>query len=315
MARIPVKPWTIVDEIYDYYEENADDDIRGYLGMSTFGTECDRALWYAFRWARDKEKFDGRMLRLFQTGHREEARMLDDLEAIGLEVFRVDPATGKQWAHRDESGHLRGHMDGFAKGDMPGCSFDEHVLEFKTHNENSYKKLITDGVKKSKFGHYCQIQLYMHFSRVKCALYLAHNKNTDELYSEHIAYDEEFAKATVRRGQRIIKSFRPPSRLHEDPTAKMAYQCRSCPALRVCHHGAFAPRNCRTCLHSTPVIDGFHCAKHDVLLDVEAQRAGCAMHLYIPELVNGRQIDANPEANTVTYEMAGKAIFIDGGSK
>lgn len=313
MARIPVKPKTLVDEIYEHYERTADNEPRGYLGMSTFGTECDRALWYAFRWARERENFDGRMLRLFQTGHREEARMLDDLEAIGLTVHRVDPATGQQWAFRDADGHLRGHMDGYAEGDMVGCSYDRHVLEFKTHNENSYKKLVADGVKKSKFGHFCQLQLYMHFSGLPCALYMAHNKNTDELYTEHVTYNREFAEATVRRGQRILKSGRPPTRLHADPQAKMAYQCRTCPALRVCHHGAFPYRHCRTCLHSTPVADGFHCAKHDAHLDVAAQKAGCASHLYIPDLVPGRQVDADPAANTVTYQMTGNALFIDGG--
>lgn len=312
MAKISVKNATLVDKIYEHYENTADKTERSYLGMSTFGTECDRALWYAFRWARKPEDFSGRMLRLFQTGHREESRMLDDLEALGLKVHRVDPATGKQWAFRDEHGHLRGHMDGYAEGLMPGCAHDKHVLEFKTHNENSFKKLTSDGVKKSKFGHYCQMQLYMHFSKVPCALYMSHNKNTDELYTEHVAYDAEFALTTVRRGQRIISASRPPIRLHEDPNAKMAYTCRTCPSLWVCHSGSFPPRNCRTCLHSTPVKDGFHCEKHDHLLSVDEQRAGCASHLYIPDLVPGKLLQADAEEGTVTYEMADSAIFIDG---
>jgi hypothetical protein len=44
-------------------------------------------------------------------------------------------------------------------------------------------------------------------------------------------------------------------------------------------------------------------------------RAGCPDHLYIPELVPGRQIDADPDAMTVTYAMPGNTTFIDGEKK
>lgn len=252
------------------------------------------------------------MLRLFQTGHREEARMLDDLEAIGLKIYRVDPETGNQWAFRDENGHLRGHGDGIAEGEMPGCTHHRHILEFKTHNENSFKKLVVDGVQKAKYGHFCQMQLYMHFAQIQCALYMAHNKNTDELYTEHVPYSSLLAEALVRRGQRIINAPGPPSRLHEDPDAKMAYQCRTCPFLSICHNRAFAKRNCRTCLHSTPIKDGFHCAYHNTDVSLASQHLGCSKHLYIPALVPGKQVDADPDKNTVTYQMPNNQTFVDG---
>jgi len=82
MAELPAPHQPTLDAIYRAYEAKADRTQRGYLGMSTMGNECDRAIWYAFRWAHPPEQLDGRKLRLFQTGHREEARMLDDLEAL-----------------------------------------------------------------------------------------------------------------------------------------------------------------------------------------------------------------------------------------
>ena len=52
------------------------------VGGSQIGNECSRALWYQFRWAWSPD-FDGkRMLRLFETGDREEDRVLENLKAI-----------------------------------------------------------------------------------------------------------------------------------------------------------------------------------------------------------------------------------------
>ena len=48
--------------------------------------DCDRAIWYAFRWAHPPTAYDGRMLRLFRTGDREEARLIEELRAIGCVV-------------------------------------------------------------------------------------------------------------------------------------------------------------------------------------------------------------------------------------
>ena len=105
----------------------------------------------------------------------------------------------------------------------------------------------------------------------------------------------------------------PPAKLHDDPASKMAWVCNYCPAFAQCHGGQFAPRSCRTCIHSTPVDGGWHCEHHGAL-DAEAQRKGCSLHLYIPALVPGEQIDADPETGTVTYRMADGATWIDGGA-
>ena len=300
---------SIVDRIYDQYERANDEPSRGYLGMSGFGQDCNRALWYGFRWAVDKERFSGRMLRLFQTGHREEARMIDDLKAIGITIEERDPTTGEQWSLRDATGHIRGHMDGVAV-EIPGVG--EAVLEFKTHNETSFKSLVSNGVKSSKPGHLRQLMLYMHFSKIPRALYLAHNKNTDELHCEMIDYDPAMGAALEARGLKIIRAQNPPPRLHEDPTSKGAYVCKMCPALSACHKGQFAKRTCRTCLHSTPVSDGeWHCAKYDTAPDVDFQRNGCASHRYIPSLVPGRML-ATTDDFTLTYELSNGGTFTDG---
>lgn len=306
--RVP-KTLSIVDMIYDHYAKSNGEPPRGYLGMSGFGTDCDRALWYGFRWASDKERFTGRMLRLFQTGHREEARMIEDLKALGIEVLERDPDTGEQWSLSDHTGHLRGHMDGIAVN-IPGVG--KAILEFKTHNEESFKKVVANGVKASKIGHWRQMMLYMHFSKIERGFYLAHNKNSDELYEEVIEYDPQVGLALERRGSRVILAQHPPARLFEDPTSKAAYACKFCSSFGICHQGQFARRNCRTCLHSTPVGGGeFHCAKFNTKLDHDFQQHGCTSHRYIPTLVPGKMKNATDDF-TVTYELPNGGTFIDG---
>lgn len=316
MPEIPDAISHTVDAIYRSYEGKPRYE-RSYLGASTFGTECDRAFWYGFRHVYEPENFDGRKLRLFQTGHREEERLIEDLRAAGIEVQETDPATGGQWEITSIGGHLRGHLDGLATG-LPESPKAEHVLEIKTHNEKSFRALVKDKVEKSKPGHYAQMQIYMHYKGVARALYLAVNKNTDELYIERVPYDIVAAARLMARAERTIQADSAPPKLHEDPTSRAAYACQWCPAIGVCHSGQMARRNCRTCLSSTPVVDAsdrgiWWCELHKNELSFKEQQAGCSKHLYLPSLVPGEQIDASEADRTVTYQMADGSMWIDAG--
>jgi len=309
---LPEPYGSTVELIFRQYEEREESE-RGYLGPSTLGTDCDRALWYGFRWASPPEKFSGRMLRLFETGHREEARMVADLRMAGIHVQEYDPDTGKQWEVESCGGHVRGHMDGKVHG-LPEAPATPHILECKTHNEKSFKELVAKGVKAAKPGHYRQMMAYMHFSGASRALYLAHNKNTDELHAERVPYDPKDGVQITLRMEKIVRAEQPPAKLHENPNAKMAFECGYCRHAGACHRGEWARRNCRTCLHSTPNIEtgAWDCSLLQCELSHELQQQGCMSHLFIPGLVPGEQIDADAEANTVTYRLASGGVWTDG---
>lgn len=284
MADISKHTDPLVAAIYEQYEITGNKEpARTYLGASQIGKECERALWYSFRWAA-REQFDGRMFRLFQTGHLAEPRFVADLRAIGVEIHDVDPATGRQFGFKDHGGHMKGHMDGAATG-VPMGGKKWHVVEFKTHSEKSFDKLKKDGVKKAKPEHHAQMTWYMGKAGLERALYLAVNKNTDELYSERIEFDPvEFAKIQAK-ADRIIFSQTPPPRLSEDPKF---YICGWCPSNAVCHGGRTPALTCRSCVHITPERDGdgrWSCAKHKADVPVDFQRTGCDQHLPLPFLV------------------------------
>jgi len=285
MADISQHTDKLVADIYAQYEKRGGSEkSRTYLGASVIGKECSRALWYAFRWAA-KEQFDGRMLRLFQTGHLAEPRFVADLRSIGATVYDVNPADGKQFGFVGHGGHARGHMDG-AVQNIPGGGKKWHVAEFKTHSAKSFATLKKDGVKKAKPEHYAQMTWYMGKSGMDRALYLAVNKDTDELYSERLEFDKVAFEQIEAKFDSIIFAAEPPAKISNDPKF---YLCNWCTHKEVCHGHRVPEVSCRTCVHSTPEREGdgrWSCAKwNEPSIPTEPQRTGCSQHLPLPFLL------------------------------
>jgi hypothetical protein len=104
-----------IDAIYQHYKEKRKNEHRPHLGGSQIGNECSRALWYQFRHAWSPN-FEGRMLRLFETGDREEDRIVANLRAVGVTVWEKDPETGMQVRFEACGGHFAMSLDGFGEG-------------------------------------------------------------------------------------------------------------------------------------------------------------------------------------------------------
>jgi len=315
MPDLPETETATVRAIWSGWEKEQDRSHRTYLGASVLGDPCERKLWYSFRWAHDPETFVGRQLRLFDTGHSQEARMVADLRRAGMDVLDVDPRTEQQFSCTFAGGHGGGHTDGEVSG-VPEAPKTDHLLECKTHNHKSFTALKRLGVQGHKPMHYDQMQVYMHLRGYTRGLYLAVNKNDDELYSERIEHDPVHAARLMVKAERIVSAETAPARLHEDPSHKMAWQCGFCPAKGLCHERRFAIRNCRTCLHSTPVMDGegtWTCSHpaHPGTLTKEDQKVGCAHHRYLPSLVPGEQVDVDGDA--IAYAMPDGVRWVDGG--
>ena len=278
----PLNTHTTAAAIVRFHEKRADNYRRPHLGCSELGKPCDRALWYSFRWA-TSPTFDGRMLRLFLRGHREEELFLEELRGMGVEVLDRDPDTKQQFRWTGHKGHLAGSADGVALG-LPEAPKTWAIVEFKTHGEKSFNELKKSGVEKAKPEHYTQMQMYMGFAELTRALYLAVNKNTDELYSEWVHHMPEVFTSCKARAEKIIDANEPLIGVSNDPAW---FECKFCDHKHVCHTDAVPDKNCRTCIHSTPIEDGkWNCGLHNRPLRVEEQRLGCKSHLFIPALIN-----------------------------
>jgi hypothetical protein len=272
----------VLPAMKDAYRGVEDIPFRTHLGASVIGGECARHIWYGFRWSH-APVFKGRILRLFNRGHLEEARFIAMLLTIGCEVYQHDEQ-GNQFRISDVGGHLGGSGDGVAMGvpDVPAGYAT--LLEFKTHNDKSFKKLVAEGVRCAKFEHYVQMQMYMRKMGIVYGLYMAVNKNDDSVHAEIIVLDSSVGDQFIDRARNIILMPEAPKRISESPGW---FACSWCDHKAICHQHKMPERNCRTCTFSDANADGnWYCLNplnntqspegvKVMTLDKHKQYAGC----------------------------------------
>lgn len=282
--KIPESEHTI-QALIDKAHEAKKELPRPHMGASGLGHACDRWLWLSFRWAVLPE-FPGRILRLFRRGQNEEATIISDLRAIGMDVRKVSSQ------HRVDFGsHVSGSLDAIIDAGVPDAPKTKHVAEFKTHSKKSFDALVKDGVEKSKPEHFVQMQVYMAGTGLDRALYLAVCKDDDRIHTERVKFDKDVALPAIERGQRIALTDRMPEPLSADPSW---YQCKFCDGHDQCFGSKTTKQvNCRTCTNATALSDStWHCARWDDVIPVDAQHTGCESHVLHPDLVPWQRIDS-----------------------
>ena len=288
--------------LIDKHHESKAEPPRGHLGCSQLGHACDRWIWLSFRWA-VQPKFPGRILRVFRRGQNEEATIVSDLRAIGMDLRM----TGTKQQRVDLGSHVSGSLDAIIESGVPEAPKKRHIAEFKTHSKKSFDDLAKQGVQKSKPEHFVQMQLYMHGTEIDRALYVAVCKDNDEIYTERVRYVKEVAETFIRRGHYLAQSDRMPPPISTDPSW---YQCKFCDAHEFCHSTKLTQHvNCRTCAHSTAKADStWRCERHDADgIPVEFQRQACDSHVLHPDLVPWQQKDGLDDW-TAVYVIDGKDV-------
>lgn len=282
----------IKEDIDHYCATEYDDGPRRHLGASLIGHECKRYLWYVFRWCLH-EKHDGRQQRLFNRGHREEARFIEWLEGIGVQVWFEDrnsppDAEGNypQYRISGVNGHFGGSLDGIAK--LPErYGIDEPVLlEFKTNGTGAgFNKLGSDGMPVAKPQHFAQTSTYGFKYGFRYVLYLNINKNDDDLHIEVTKLDHKLGAQMEIKAEQIITAEKPPARLSDNPTF---HKCGYCAMKGICHEKKAPERNCRSCSFAVPVENAeWFCSlpAHNANIPREFIPQGCGEYKAITENV------------------------------
>jgi hypothetical protein len=329
MAALPTTPPTdpTLDAALAALEaQNKLERPRPYLGMSAIGEECERRLWYSFRWCMPAGGgFDAKSLLNFADGHRTEDAVAALLQQVpGIELRTVDPRTQRQWGFHDLGGHWRGHADGLLRGLLQAPKawhVWEHKASEKGPAELAKHKAVDEKSALAKWSpnYYAQAQCYMHFAQME-RHYLTVTAPGGRMPWTAVrtnADPEAFGRLRAK-AERVIFSAEPLGRLSEDPAH---WKCKQCPAAAVCHGQSLPSRSCRTCLHSTPVRDGSEgdwtcalAAPDAGPIPLEFQAQGCDRHLYIPALLArwGEAVDASEQEGWVAYRAADGFEFRNG---
>lgn len=264
-------------EIDAYCVKTFTDDYRHHLGMSVIGEDCYRKIWYMFRWVKFGV-FDGRMLRLFDRGHKEEPRFEQWLTGVGAKVWAIDPETGQQYKLSGLNGHYGGSLDRMVI--LPWLPDTKLLGEFKTHNEKNFTNLMNKGVAISQPKHYTQMCSYGKYYGCEYGLYCAVDKNDDDLYFEVVELNWGMADSSLVKAEEIIRATEAPPRISPNPSY---YKCKSlCSFTDICHHGAAVEVNCRSCKNATPVEDAnWFCSLYQQNIPKDHLPKGCKDHVAI----------------------------------
>ena len=211
---------------------------RDYLGASRIGEACLRRLCFEYGGTPvdPDAAFDGRILRVFEAGHRFEDMTIRWLRLAGFDL-RSHKRDGSQFGFATADGRFRGHIDGVIVGG-PKLGVPYPILfEHKALSSSSWQDTVKRGVKVSKPIYWAQAQVYMAYLAVEWTLFAALNRDTMRLYPELIAFDPADAQALSDRAVAVIRSVEAREllpRISDDPDH---YVCRFCPYLRRCHYG------------------------------------------------------------------------------
>lgn len=280
----------ILEEIDEYCVRTYDGGHRSHLGASLIGRECKRYLWYVFRWCLH-EKTTGRQQRLFNRGHREEARFIEWLEGIGFKVWfeNRDEAPNEkgeypQYRISDVMGHFGGSLDGIAVLPERYGIEEPVLLEFKTNGTGAgFNKLADDGMPIAKPEHFAQTSTYGKKYNFRYCVYLNINKNDDSLHVEVVKLNHGLGEQMIMKAEQIILSQTPPARLSDNPTF---HKCGYCHLKDVCHKGAVVEVNCRSCAFARPVENAeWFCEVHNGNIPKEFIPTACPSYKAITQNV------------------------------
>lgn len=257
---------------------NSEDGFRSHLGWSVIGNECERYLYYHFRWFK-QEKHSARMLELFALGHEEEKKIRQLMRNCGAQFLDKVDETGEQLRVSDLGGHFGGSCDGVFIWPAIGITLPT-LLECKTQKDGSdFRKLYTHELVVANQHHYAQASGYGQGFNINFALYVCRNKNNSELYIEIVDLDFKNAERHREKAFKIINATEPPKRISNK---KNFYKCNMCSMQELCQGDEKPVPNCRNCKNAEPVENGqWNCKHYEQIIPKDYLIKGCSEHQFL----------------------------------
>ncbi len=203
---------------------------REYLGASRLGAPCERQLQYEYAKAPvDHGKaFSGRLLRIFERGHRTEDMVIRWLRMAGF-VLKTEDANGHQFGFSVAGGRLRGHVDGVLIAGPDGFAYPS-LWENKCLGSKSWRDVEKKGLAVSKPVYAAQIAIYQSYLdlHTQPALFTAVNADTMEIHAELIPFDAALAQGMSDRAARVIQATEASDLLPRAFTDPTHFECKFC---------------------------------------------------------------------------------------
>jgi hypothetical protein len=215
--------------------EHAATAPREYLGASCIGEPCARRLCYELIQTPvdTGAEFTGRLLRVFETGHRFEAMTIRWLRLAGFDL-RTHKRNGEQFGFSTAVGRFRGHIDGVIVGG-PEIGLEYPALfEHKALRQASWQTIVKKGLKAAKPVYWAQVQVYMAYLAIERTLFVALDKDSQALHFELVRFNPSEAQALSDKAVDIVRAVDGRELLPRIAAAADFYLCRFCPYARRC---------------------------------------------------------------------------------
>lgn len=205
----------MLKELIDkYYQDKRDEREKTKFYISDAG-KCPRLIFFKFKNAPTK-KMEPRILRIFDQGNYVHLRLMRDLFSLGVAVASEINIPPKE--------DISGRADAIISVDN-----ELYVVDFKSINS-----MILNRLKEPKEDNVLQLQLYLHFFKIKKGILLYEGKDTSVIKEFLVKYDKKVAKKILSDFKRLkinVKKDLIPKRLSDYPRN---WQCRYCQYKGIC---------------------------------------------------------------------------------
>lgn len=185
----------IKDLIYkSILEKKQNEPERDYLGFSEIGN-CQRYLWIKYHYPQLKEPMSEKQAIIFENGHWVERKLIQQMRDAGRII------TGQQKEASYFDGQFKGHIEGFFENHP---EYGKVPFEIKGPNQSNFKELVKKGVKEKFYNYYVQAQINMYAHGFDKLVFIAENKDNQDLHEEVIFLDSKCIQETMEKAERIL---------------------------------------------------------------------------------------------------------------
>ena len=206
--------FSVIDELDRALREQRESNKREGLHV-THLVKCMRAVVYEL--LGKKPEISNRSLRVFANGTSTHLRLQYYADKAGILVQKEVPIF-------DETLGLRGSADAILKKDDV-----YYVLEIKGVNTLEYKRIT-----EPREQDLDQINMYMHYLKIKKGKILYENKNTQEQKEYDVEYDEKRVKKLLDKARKIIDMVNKKMIPAREYDPNVDWQCSYCPYSKYC---------------------------------------------------------------------------------